>query len=216
METWAAGSDHIDSPTRLRDDRQFENAVYAYLGLRPTERLRHSLILIELALIGSETKALNEESDFLRDMGATLARFARGQFAYRCGENQFAIFLPYVSKHEACKLSKNILPAIRSVISKHTLSDRYFVAIGVLGFPEQTESSKETIETAEQLVSEARGYGGGIALAGVGVIEPPIRNEVTRLLTERFFMEVLSAEWKRSERNNRIFSLIDIQLGAVT
>lgn len=45
--------------------------------------------------------------------------------------------------------------------------------------------------------------------------EPNVRDTWTELYTERFFMEALHAEWKRSERNKLSFSLVDIDLGDV-
>jgi len=174
---------------------------------------RPSVIFIELFEPTSIHTTLENESSFLRSLGAAVARFAQDGFAYRYGQNQFAMLLPHVDKVEACELSKQFSTEVKSLLKNHKLSDRYLAAIGVVSLPDDVQSVEQVREAGRQLIAKAKETGmGGIAVWGVGLVEPAMKDVLTGLYTEGFFLEALSAEWKRSERHKRVFSLVDVQV----
>lgn len=205
INTWASGSDYIDPATHLRDAKHFRIGADNFRSLS-----KSSIIFIELERTSGHLTLENERS-FLRRLGALLAGYAREGFAYRYGESQFAMLLPNRGKDEAFTSSRWFIQELKSLLTNHSLSDRYSPAIGVLSLPDDAERFAQVEETAYQLIAEAKNSKTKIAL--LDPFEPKERDAWTELYTERFFMEALHAEWKRSERNKLSFSLIDVHLG---
>jgi hypothetical protein len=175
MHSWAAGSDHIDVPTRLRDARHFE-AAFNSLDCHNLDYLRPSFIFIELFQSDSPPQGLDKEMDFLHDFGATLARFARGGFAYRHGGNQFAMLLPRVAREEACEKSRQFAIEANSLLQKYQLIDRVSVAIGIVSVQDDALLLKQVKDTGKQLIAMVKETAhGGIAAWGLGLVETDIK-----------------------------------------
>ncbi len=180
MHSWAAGSDHIDGPTRLRDARHFE-AAFNSLDCHNLDYFRPSFIFIELFQSDSPPQGLDKEMDFLHDFGATLARFARGGFAYRHGGNQFAMLLPRVAREEAREKSRQFAIEANSLLQKYQLIDRVSVAIGVVSVQDDAHLLKQVKDAGKQLIAMVKETAkGGIAAWGLGLIETDINGEWTR------------------------------------
>lgn len=219
MNTWVSGSDYIDPVTRLRDAQHFRMGLRGNIGADNFKSIglvnysKPSIIFIKLFERVSSHPPLEGESSFLRSLGALLTGYARDGFAYRYGVSQFALLLPRTRKDEAFSSSKWLMQELQSLLKNHDLSDRYSPAIAMLSLPDDARSVEEVEEAARQLMSQAKNTKTGIAL--LEPFEPNVRDTWTELYTERFFMEALHAEWKRSERNKLSFSLVDIDLGDV-
>ena len=115
------------------------------------------LIFIEFFQSVSPTHALKLEDDFLYKVGRTVARFARGGFAYRRTENQFAMLLPRVGKYERCDRAKQLNTEIRSLLKDYGLDDRYFPVIGVVSVPDDVQSVEQVREFGNSLLASAKG-----------------------------------------------------------
>ena len=217
MNTWVSGSDYIDPVTHLRDAKHFRMGLLGEIGADHFKSIglvnysKPSIIFIELFERAPSHMPLENERSFLRSVGTILARYARDGFAYRCGESQFAILLPRTTKDEAYSSSTWLMQELKSRLKDHDLSDHYFPAIGILSLPDDAQSTEQVEDAARQLIAQAKNAERGIAL--FEPFELNAKDTWTGLYTEPFFMEALHAEWKRSERNKRVFSLIDVHLG---
>jgi diguanylate cyclase (GGDEF)-like protein len=216
MGTWVSGLDYIDEVTHLRNAEHFRMELLGTIGvdnLKPTRLVnypRASIIFIELCERASSHLTLENEGSFLRSLAALLVGYTQECFAYRCGVNQFALLLN-ARKDEAFCSAKWLMADLKSLLRNHDLIDHHFPALGVLSLPEVARSIEHVEEAGRQLLARAKNTETNIAV--LEPFEPNVRDTWTDLYTERFFMEALHAEWKRSERNKRTFSLIDIDLG---
>jgi len=215
INTWASGSDHIDPATHLRDARHYRMALFRSAGVSKSKDFGlgdHSgplMIHIDLVRRASAHLSLQSQISFLQSLGDLLARYARDGFAYRHGETQFAILLPRASSAEGFSTSNWLVQELNALLNDHNLGDDYIASVSLVSPPDNALSKEQVLETVRELWAQ------GKTTEANNSLEAIIRDTWTGLYTERFFMEAFSAEWKRSERNNRIFSLIDIDLGDI-
>ena len=110
---------------------------------------------------------------FLRQLGATLGYFALNGFAYRYGQNQFAMLLRAVKRQEACDACREFKIEIESLLQNHKLSEGFCVAIGLVVLHDDAKSLDEVQDFGQQLIAMVKETGrGGIAAWGLGLIQP--------------------------------------------
>jgi len=215
ISTWVSGSDQIDPATHLRDAKHYRMGLFRSGGVDNSKNLGFVnssgplIIYIDLVRRGSSLLLLENQISFLRGLGALLARYARDGSAYRYGETQFAVILPHASRGEGFSSSKWLMQELKSLLSDHNLSDDYTPCVSLVSLPDDALSTERVIEAWRDLLAQ------GKTTEADALLEQIIKDTWTGLYTERFFMEALSAEWKRSERNKLIFSLIDVDLGDI-
>lgn len=213
MGTWVSGSDHIDPATHLRDAKHYRMGLFRSAGIKDSKNLgtanSSGPLIIHAELVRNQGSGLLLENQisFLRNLGALLARYARDGSAYRYGETQFAVILPHASRGEGFSSSKWLMEELKSLFSDHNLSDDYIPSVSLVSLPNETLSTEKVVEAGRELLAQ------GKTAEFDALAEQIIKDTWTGLCTERFFMEALHAEWKRSERNKRTFALIDIDLG---
>jgi diguanylate cyclase (GGDEF)-like protein len=215
ISTWVSGSDHIDPATHLRDAKHYRMGLCRSGGADNSKNLcfvnssRPLAIYIEFVRGGSSPLVLENQISFLRRLGILLRRYARNGSAYRYGETHFAIILPRASIGEGLSSSKWLMQELKSLLSEHNLSHDFTPCVSLVSLPDEALSTEKVMEAWRELTAE------GKTAEADALIEQIITDTWTGLRTERFFMEALSSEWKRSERNKLIFSLIDIDMGDI-
>ena len=213
MQTWVSGLDHIDPATRLRDAKHYRMGLVRSGSAGNSKdvgavKSSGSLIIqIQLERQQSSDVSLESRTPFLRSLGVVLARYANGGSAYRYGDIQFAIILPHASVGEGFSSSKWLSQEIESLLNDYSLSDEYTPAVSLVSAPDNLLSTEKVIGVWRELRAQ------GKTTEADELLDQVIKDTWTGLYTERFFWEALHAEWKRSERNERNFSLIGVQLG---
>ncbi len=151
-QAWTTGEDYIDPITRLRNAMHFQKGLRQALWSANVNRFQSAVIFIELYQSTSSQHLQIEDGAFLKELGLTLARFARSGSGYRCGQHKFGMLLPGMSEVELHDFSSKFRAEINLLLINHKLNAIFSLALGLVTLPCEAQSLEELINLGEKLI----------------------------------------------------------------